>query len=178
MPRRVAQAQSTNKKGEGMRHIKYPKAFEKAVTKYGNPENIAPTGFGDNLSYTNVWRYDWLIERLYSQYRYAKAKAAGKECPHSWFWGEYDCTDWKETAMHVMNAHYSGNATYEWFEMKDGKIYKTNWYERIKDTSDPRLDNPALDYIFAHLDLTLTTALKQFKKGEECYSKIKEPVNS
>lgn len=150
-----------------LRRFKCTKAFGKAVTDYGNPENVAPTGFGGNQSYTNVWCHDWLLERLYNQYRYAKAKATGKKCPHSWFWGDYDCTDWKETAMLVMNAYYSGNAFYEWFEKKDGEIYKTNWYERIKDTSDPRLDNPALDYIFSHLDLTITTALKQFKEGKD-----------
>lgn len=149
-----------------MRHIKYPKTFEMAVTDYGNPENVAPVGFGDSQTYTNVWHYGWLVERLYNQYRFAKAKATGKKCPHSWFWEDSDCTDWKETAMRVMNAQYSGNASYEWFEEKDGETYKTNWYERIKDTSDPRLDNPALDYIFAHLDLTIITALRQFKKGQ------------
>ena len=149
-----------------MRHFICPKAFEKAVTDYGNPKNQAPVGFGDSQSYTNVWRYSWLVERLYNQYRFVKAKATGKECPHSWFWGEYDCTNWKKTAKRVLNAYYSGNATYEWFEMKDGEMYKTNWYERIKDTSDSRLDNPALDYIFAHPDLTISTALKQFKKGQ------------
>lgn len=149
-----------------MRRIKYPKAFEMAVTDYGNPQNQAPAGFGYDQYYTNVWHYDGLLERLYNQYRYARAKATGKKCPRSWFWEDYDCTNWKETARHVLNVQFSGNASYEWFEEKDGETYKTNWYERIKDTSDPRLDNPALDYIFAHLDLTITTALKQFKKGQ------------
>lgn len=150
-----------------LRHIKYPKAFEEAVTYYGNPKNQAPVGFGDSQSYTNVWRYTWLVERLYNQYRFAKAKAAGKTPPETWFWGDYDCANWKETAKRVLNAQYSGNASYEWFETKDGEMYKTNWYERIKDTSDPRLDNPALDYIFSHLDLTIITALRQFKKGKD-----------
>lgn len=150
-----------------LRRIKCPKAFEKAVTDYGNPKNQVPVGFGDNQSYANAWHNDWLVERLYNQYRFAKAKATGKECHLSWFWGDYDCTDWKETAMHVLNVYYAGNASYEWFKMKDGEMCKTNWYERIKDTSDPRLDNPALDYIFAHLDLTIITALRQFKKGNK-----------
>lgn len=148
-----------------MRHFICPKAFEKAVTDYGNPKNQAPIGFGDSQSHTNVWRNSWLVERLYNQYRFAKAKVAGKTPPGTWFWG-YDCNDWKETAMRTLNAYYSGDATYEWFEEKDGEVYKTNWYERIKDTSDPRLDNPALDYLFAHLDLTIITALRQFKKGQ------------
>lgn len=152
--------------GEEMRHFICPKAFEKAVTDYGNPQNQAPIDFGDSQYCTNVWHYGWLVERLYNQYRFAKAKATGKKCPRSWFWEDYDCANWKETAKRVLNAQYSSNASYEWFEIKDGKMYKTNWYERIKDTSDPRLDNPALDYIFAHLDLTIITALRQFKKGQ------------
>lgn len=150
-----------------LRRINCPKAFEKAVIEYGNPENKAPCGLGNNKYRTNVWRYDWLLERLYRQHCYARAKATGKTPPKTWFWEEYDCTNWKKTAMRVMNAHYSGNASYEWFEIRDGEMYKTNWYEPIEDTSDPRLDNPALDYIFAHLDLTTTTALRQFKKGKD-----------
>lgn len=143
----------------------WPKAFEKAVQDYGNPENKPPLG-SHNREYHNAWHNPWLTKRLYDQYKYARAKANGKKFSKTWFWGDYDCTDWKETAMCVLNAQYFGNASYEWFEMKDGEMYKTNWYERIKDTSDPRLDNPALDYIFAHPDLTISTALRQFEKGQ------------
>lgn len=147
--------------------ITYPKAFKSAVQDYGNPENKAPSGFGNNQRYTNVWHNNWLAQRLWNQYRYARARTTGKEFSKSWFWEEYSFLDWRETARRTMNAEYSGNASYEWFEIEDGEMYKTAWYERIANSSDPRLKNPALDYLFSHLDLPPATAMKKFKE-EQC----------
>lgn len=146
--------------------IDYPKAFDNAVRDYGNPENKVPVEFGRNKTYHNAWHNSYLIKRLYAQYKYARAKATGKRFSKSWFWGDYSYLDWRETATRIMNAEYSGNASYEWFETRDGDMYKTNWYERITEYSDSRLDNPALDFLFNHLDLPPATAMKKFKEEQ------------
>ena len=153
--------------------VKVPTSFDKAVRKYGNPDTKAPSGFGDNKGYVNCWDNWWLVERLYNQWRYAHAVFTGKKPAHNWFyaWQEQNELDWKTTAMNVMNAEYSGNASYEWFEWREENgekiMYRVNQFDRIKNIKDPRLDNPALDYLFKYPEKTVAKAFREFKASLE-----------
>ena len=150
--------------------VKVPISFDKAVREYGSPDAKAPSGFGANKGYVNCWRNWWLVKRLYNQWRYAHAVFTGKKPAKTWFypWEDQNELDWKTTAMNVMNAEYSGNASYEWFEWReeDGekKMYRVNQFDRIKNIEDPRLDNPALDYLFTYPEKTVAQAFREFKK--------------
>lgn len=150
--------------------VKIPDVFRQAVVNYGNPEAKAPSGFGDNKDYVNCWRNWWLVERLYDQWRYAHALFTAKKPAKTWFysWEKQNELDWKTTAMNVMNAEYSGNASYEWFEWReeDGKkkMYRVNQFDRITDINDPRLTNDALDYLFTYPEKTVAQAFREFKK--------------
>ena len=145
--------------------------FRGIVEGFGTAKAKAPAGFNDR-HYVDCWDNDWLAKRLYGQWKYVHAVATGKQPAKSWFlpWDDnQDPKDWKHTAMRVMNAEYAGNATYEWFDFKEDEngekqMYRVNQFDRIKDTSDPRLHNPALDYLFAHPEMTVVKALKEFKK--------------
>ena len=79
--------------------------------------------------------------------------------------------DWKTTAMNVMNAEYAGNASYEWFEWREENgekvMYRVNQFDRIKSIDDPRLDNPALDYLFKYPEKTVAKAFREFKLSLE-----------
>lgn len=151
--------------------MKIPDTFRRAVVEYGNPETKAPSGFGDNKGYVNCWNNDWLAKRLYGQWKYVHAIAVGEQPAKNWFlpWDDnQDPKDWKHTAMRIMNAEYAGNATYEWFEWREDEkgekqMYRINQFDRIKDTSDPRLHNPALNYIFSHPKMTAAQAFREFK---------------
>ena len=149
-----------------------PQAFINAVETYGNPEAKAPSGFGENKEYVNCWNNRWLAERLFNQWRYAHAKFTGKKPARNWFWdsAEQNELDWKTTAMKVMNAEYAGNASYEWFEWRTDEngekhMYRVNQFDRITDINDPRLDNPALDYLFKYPELTISAALRAFREA-------------
>lgn len=155
------------------KRVKIPASFDKAVRKYGNPDAKAPSGFGDNKGYVNCWDNWWLVERLYNQWRYAHAVFTGKKPARNWFyaWQEQNELDWKTTAMNVMNAEYSGNASYEWFEWREENgekiMYRVNQFDRITDISDPRLNNPALDYLFTYPEKTVAKAFREFKLSLE-----------
>lgn len=147
-----------------------PTSFKKAVELEGNPEAKAPVDSGGKRGYANVWRNPWLISCLYNQWRYAHALYTGKTPSKYWFYTSDDDQnelDWKTTAMHIMNAEYAGNATYEWFDWKvvNGKeeMYRVNQFDRITDISDPRLNNPVLDYLFTFPEKTVRDALRDYK---------------
>ena len=149
-----------------------PERFPLMVCEHGNPEAKAPSGFGDNKEYVNCWDNRWLAERLFNQWRYAHAKFTGKKAARNWFWdsAEQNELDWKTTAMKVMNAEYAGNASYEWFEWRvnekgENQMYRVNQFDRIEDTSDPRLDNQFLDFLFTYPEKTLGTAMREFRKA-------------
>lgn len=157
-----------------------PKKFEYAVVACGSAKAVAPTELGGKRCYTLCWDNGWLIKRLYNQWRYVHAVAIGKKPARSWFWSndEQEPSDWKTTAMRVMNAEYSGNATYEWFDSykwfdreggKDGgkAMCRVNQFDRINNTADPRLENPALDYLFAHPELTVADAWQGYRRTLE-----------
>lgn len=154
--------------------VKVPASFDKAVREYGNPDAKAPSGFGSNREYVNCWNNWWLVERLYNQWRYAHAHFTGQKPAKTWFhpWEEQNELDWKTTAMNVMNAEYAGNASYEWFEWRENEngekcMYRVNQFDRIKSTKDPRLDNPALDYLFKYPEKTVARAFREFKASLE-----------
>ena len=155
------------------KRVKIPTSFDKAVRKYGNPDAKAPSGFGDNKGYVNCWDNWWLAERLYNQWRYAHAVFTGKKPARNWFYArqEQNELDWKTTAMNVMNAEYAGNASYEWFEWREENgekvMYRVNQFDRITDVSDPRLNNPALDYLFTYPEKTMAKAFREFKLSLE-----------
>lgn len=155
------------------KRVKIPTSFDKAVRKYGNPDAKAPSGFGDNKGYVNCWDNWWLTERLYNQWRYAHAVFTGKKPARNWFYArqEQNELDWKTTAMNVMNAEYAGNASYEWFEWREENgekvMYRMNQFDRITDISDPRLNNPALDYLFTYPEKTMAKAFREFKLSLE-----------
>ena len=74
--------------------------------------------------------------------------------------------------MNVMNAEYSGNASYEWFEFEEDEngerhMYRVNQFDRIKNIKDPRLNNPALDYLFKYPEKTVAKAFREFKASLE-----------
>lgn len=151
--------------------VKIPTSFDKAVKEYGNPDAKAPSGFGDNKGYVNCWDNWWLVEQLYKQWKYIHAIANDKKPARNWFlpYDHENATDWKTTTIHIMNAEYAGNASYEWFEWREDEngekqMYRINQFDRIKDTSDPRLHNPALSYIFSHPKMTVAQAFREFKK--------------
>lgn len=148
------------------------KCFSEAVRVYGNPEAKAPSGTsGKDRYYVSVWQNPYLAEVLYKQWKYFRAKNKGQNPPRVWFWIQKDdqtLTDWKTTAKQIINAEYTGNASYEWFDWEETESgervgRRVNYFERIKDVSDPRLDNPALDYLFSHPELGSCTALARFK---------------
>lgn len=157
-----------------------PKKFEYAVVGCGSVTAIAPTELRGKRCYTLCWTNGWLIKRLYNQWRYAHAEAIGKKPVRSWFWSNdgQEASDWKTTAMRVMNAEYAGNATYEWFDSyewfdREGDknvgetMHRVNQFDRINDTADPRLDNPALDYIFSHPEMTIADAWQGYRRTLE-----------
>lgn len=155
-----------------MRNMKVPQIWHNIVVGYGTAKAKAPAGFGNERYYVDCWDNDWLVQRLYGQWRYVHTVAVGLKPSKTWFWKWDDQekdSDWKTTAMHVMNAEYSGNATYEWFEWEEdenGKeqMYRVNQFDRIEKTDDPRLTNPALDYLFSHPEKTVSAAFKEFKQ--------------
>lgn len=154
-----------------MRNMKVPKTFRNIVVGFGSAKAKAPAGFGDDRYYIDCWDNDWLAKRLFGQWKYLKAKTLGLKPAATWFWDadKQQASDWKTTAMHVMNGEYSGNATYEWFEWKEDEngekqMYRVNQFDRIENTDDPRLINPALDYLFSHPEMTVPQALKEFKR--------------
>lgn len=157
------------------RKRKVPDAFRKAVVDYGSKEAVAPTGFSPkDRHYVNTWANWWLVERLYGQWKFAHAIYTTKKPANTWFypWEEQNELDWKTTAKNIMNAEYSGNASYEWFEHKTDEngekhMYRVNQFDRIKDITDPRLDNPALDFLFAHPEKTVARAFREFKTSSE-----------
>lgn len=147
--------------------------FSEAVRVYGNPEAKAPSGTSEkDRYYVSVWQNPYLTERLYKQWKYLHAKANKRTAPQSWIlWAnaeERPPEDWKSTAMTVINAEYAGNASYEWFDWEETEtgekvMRRVNYFKRIENTDDPRLDNPALDYLFSHPKLGACTALARFK---------------
>ena len=158
----------------GMGYCKtMPTCFVEAVKKYGAdcPVPVGRSSSNDPGHYIQAWNNDWLVKRLFDQWRYACALHKGVKPARTWFWDadKQEATDWKTTVMHIMNAEYAGNASYEWFDFKEDEngerqMYRVNYFERITDTSDPRIQNPALDYLFSHLDLTVCAAYRELKK--------------
>lgn len=157
------------------RRRKVPDAFRKAVVDYGSKEAVAPTGFSPkDRHYVSTWANWWLVERLYGQWKFAHAIYTAKKPASTWFypWEEQNELDWKTTAKNIMNAEYSGNASYEWFEHKidengEKHMCRVNQFDRIKDITDPRLDNPALDYLFTYPEKTVARAFREFKTSSE-----------
>ena len=152
-----------------------PKTFEKIVKEYGAVCRV-PSSWGNSQhpTYINGWHNDWLVKRLYDQWRYAHAQFTGGKPSKKWFFpfDDQNELDWKTTAMNVMNAEYSGNASYEWFEFRideNGKrqMYRVNQFDRIKSIDDHRIDNPALDYLFTCPEKTITEAFREFKLSLE-----------
>lgn len=153
-----------------------PKCFEEAVKKYGAdcPVPVGRSNYNDPGHYIQAWDNDWLVKQLFDQWRYLKAKTKGLKPAATWFWSSdgQEASDWRTTAMGIMNAEYAGNASYEWFDFKEDEngekqMYRVNYFERIFDTSDPRVQNPALDYIFCHPELTVCAAFREFKASLE-----------
>ena len=151
-----------------------PKCFQEAVKKYGAdcPVPVGKSSYDDPGHYINGWDNDWLVQCLSDQWKYLRAKTEGLKPARTWFWSSdgQDASDWKTTAMHIINAEYAGNASYEWFEFKEDEngekqMYRVNYFERITNTSDQRLQNPALDYIFSHPELSVCAAFKAFKSS-------------
>ena len=159
------------------RRMKIPEAFRKAVVDYGSKEAVAPSVFGSNREgrcYVSTWTNWWLVERLYGQWKFAHALFTAKKPAKTWFypWEKQNELDWKTTAMNVMNAEYSGNASYEWFEFEEDEngerhMYRVNQFDRIKNIKDPRLNNPALDYLFKYPEKTVAKAFREFKASLE-----------
>lgn len=150
-----------------------PKVFEKIVKEYGAVCQV-PAGCGSNQykRYLNGWDNDWLVKRLYDQWRYAHAHFTGKKPSERWFcpFADQNELDWRTTVMNVMNAEYSGNASYEWFEHRideNGKrqMYRVNQFDRIESIADHRIDNPALNYLFTNPELTVSAAFREFKNS-------------
>lgn len=148
------------------------KCFSEAVRVYGSPDAKAPSGVSEkNRYYVSVWQNPYLSEVLYKQWKYLRAKNKGQNPPRVWFWIKEDDqspADWKTTARKIINAEYAGNASYEWFDWEETDtgervMHRVNYFERIDNTSDPRLNNPALDYLFSHPELGSCTALAKFK---------------
>ena len=153
-----------------------PSCMFKIVEDYGAdcPVPVGRCSKNDPGHYIQGWENEWLVARLFNQWRYFKAIKMGLQPARSWFWDadDHDAADWKTTAMHVMNAEYGGNASYEWFDYKEDEngekhMYRVNYFERIENTDDPRIQNPALDYLFSHPDLTICAAYREFKNSLE-----------